>query len=112
MLMEDAKADEVAMLSKIDLLDGFWQMLVANDQGHPIHIVVPSVLQMDLLLCGHIAISFKVSLPIGCPHCFEEYMHPSTVAKCSKLNSPAHGIYIYVDNFIRAAIKNKSGNLL
>jgi hypothetical protein len=57
-LLDDAEADEVVMLSKIDLSDGFWRMLVASDKvwnfcyvlpdppGHPIRIVVPSALQM------------------------------------------------------------------
>ena len=57
-LMNDAEADEVVMLSKIDLLDGFWRMLVDSKEvwnfcyvmpdppGHPVRIVVPSALQM------------------------------------------------------------------
>jgi hypothetical protein len=30
--MDSAKNDKVVMLSKIDLLDGFWQMLVKEEQ--------------------------------------------------------------------------------
>jgi hypothetical protein len=57
-LLDDVKSDEVIMLSKIDLLDGFWCMLVDEGEvqnfcyimtdlpGAPIHIVVPSALQM------------------------------------------------------------------
>jgi hypothetical protein len=57
-LISEAEAGEVVMLAKIDLSDGFWRMLVAEDQqwnfayvmpdppGAPIRIVVPSALQM------------------------------------------------------------------
>jgi hypothetical protein len=51
----------------------------------------------------------QVELP---PHCFEEYMHPATAAKRSKSDSPAHGVYVYVDDFIGAAVEDKTGTLL
>jgi hypothetical protein len=56
--MADSPADEVICFSKIDLSDGFWRMIVDEDQkwnfcyvmpdppGSPIRIVVPSALQM------------------------------------------------------------------
>jgi hypothetical protein len=61
-LLHDAKADEVVILSKIDLSDGFWNSkwnfayIMPDPPGHPIRIVIPSALQMGwiesiLLLC-------------------------------------------------------------
>jgi hypothetical protein len=133
--MDDAEADEVVMFSKIDLSDGFWRMLVDSDEvwnfcyvlpdppGHPIRIVVPSALQMGwaqspAFFCAATEtgrdiiqglVADRVELP---PHCFEEYMHPAKSAKRSKSDSPAHGIYVYVDDYIAAAVENKSGTLL
>jgi hypothetical protein len=55
-LLDSAALDEVVMLAKIDLSDGFWRMLVEEDQqlnfayvmpdpsGHPTRIVVPTAL--------------------------------------------------------------------
>jgi hypothetical protein len=134
-LLDDAEADEIVMLSKIDLSDGFWRMIVEADQvwnfcyvmpdppGAPTRIVVPSALQMGWaqspayfcaatetardLIQGLVAA--KVELP---PHCFEQYMHPSKAAKRSKQDSPAHGAYVYLDDFIGAAVENKNGTLL
>jgi hypothetical protein len=52
----------------------------------------------------------RVELP---PHCFEQYMHPiKAAAKWSRSDSPTHGIFVYVDNFIGTAVKDKSGTLL
>jgi hypothetical protein len=39
-------------------------------------------------------------------------MHPTTAAKRSKSASPAHAIFVYVDDFIGAAAEDKSGTLL
>jgi hypothetical protein len=39
-------------------------------------------------------------------------MHPTKAAKHSKSDSPAHGVYIFMDDFIGAAVKDKSGTLL
>jgi hypothetical protein len=134
-LMNEAEANEVVMLSKIDLSDGFWRMLVAGDEvwnfcyvmpdppGSPVRIVVPSALQMGWtespgyfcaatetgrdIIQGLVA--DRVELP---PHCFEKYMHPAKSAKRSASDSPAHGIFVYVDDFIGAAVEDKSGTLL
>jgi hypothetical protein len=123
------------MLSKIDLSDGFWRMLVAapavwnfcyvmpDPPGHPIRIVVPSALQMGwagspAYFCAATEtardiiqglMADRVELP---PHCFEEYMQPAKAEKRSTSDSPAHGVYVYVDDFIGAAVEDKSGTLL
>jgi hypothetical protein len=123
------------MLSKIDLSNGFWRMLVAapavwnfcyvmpDPPGHPCRIVIPSALQMGwaespAYFCAATEtgrdiiqglVANRVELP---PHCFEDYMHLAKAAKLSWSDSPAHGIYVYVDDFIGAAVKNKNGTLL
>ena len=133
--MNETEADEVVMLSKIDLSDGFWRMLVEGESvwnfcyvmpdppGHPIRIVVPSALQMGwakspAYFCAATetardiiqgVVADRVELP---PHCFEHFMHPAKSAKRSKSDSPAHGVYVYVDDFIGAAVEDKSGTLL
>jgi hypothetical protein len=40
-LLDDAEADEIVMLSKIDLSDGFWQMIVTADQVWNFCYVMP-----------------------------------------------------------------------
>jgi hypothetical protein len=39
-------------------------------------------------------------------------MHPTTAAKRHKSASPAHAIFVYVDDFIGASVEDKSGTLL
>jgi hypothetical protein len=133
--LDDAEANETVMLSKIDLSDGFWQMIVAEEEvwnfcyvlpdppGHPIRVLVPSALQMGWALSPAYFCAVTetgrgiiqglaadgVELP---PHCFEQYMHPTTAAKRSKSASPAHAIFVYLDDFTGAAVKDKSGTLL
>jgi hypothetical protein len=40
-LIDSAAADEVVMLSKIDLSDGFWRMLVEEEQKWNFAYVMP-----------------------------------------------------------------------
>jgi hypothetical protein len=98
--------------------------VLPDPPGHPIRIVVPSALQMGWaesppyfsaatetgrdIIQGLVA--DQVELPP--PHCFEQYMHPTKAAKRSRSDSPAHGIFVYVDDFIGAAVEDKSGTLL
>jgi hypothetical protein len=124
------------MLSKIDLSDGFWRMIIEalgawnfcyvmpDPPGSPIRIVVPSALQMgwaespayfcaatetarDIIQAG--LVSARVELP---PHCFENFMHPAKAAKRSKSDSPANTMVVYVDDFIRASVENADSTLL
>jgi hypothetical protein len=134
-LLDSAALDDVVMLTKIDLSDGFWRMLVReldmynfayvmpDPPGSPIRIVIPAALQMGwaespAYFCAATEtardiiqglVADRVELP---PHCFEEYMHPKKAAKRSKSDSPAHGTYVYVDDFIGAAVESKDGTLL
>jgi hypothetical protein len=91
--------------------------------GLPTRIVIPSALQMGWAespsyFCAATEtgsdviqglVSTKIQLP---PHYLKNYVHPAKSAKRSKSDSPAHGIYVYVDDFIGAAVENKSGTLL
>jgi hypothetical protein len=97
--------------------------VMPNPPGAPLRIVVLSVLQMGWaqsppyfcaatetardMIQGLVA--SKVELT---PHCFEQYMHPAKSAKRSHHNSPAHGAYVYLNDFIGAAVENKEGTLL
>jgi hypothetical protein len=123
------------MLAKIDLSDGFWRMLIEEMQqynfayimpdpeGHPIQFVVPPALQMGwaespAYFCAATEtardiiqglVEAKIELT---PHVLEEYMRPRKAAKRSKSDSPVHGTYVYVDDFIGAAVESKDGTLL
>jgi hypothetical protein len=50
---------------------------------------------------------------LNCPPLsFEHYMHPIKSAKRSMCYSPAHGIFVYVDDFIGAAVEDKKDPVL
>jgi hypothetical protein len=134
-LLDSADMDEVVMLAKIDLSDGFWRMLVEEDQqynfayvmpdpeGSPVRVVVPAALQMGwaespAYFCTATEtardviqglVEAKIELT---PHVLEEYMRPEKAAKRSKSDNPVHGTYVYVDDFIGVAVENKEGTLL
>jgi hypothetical protein len=123
------------MLSKIDLSDGFWRMLVEEEAkwnfayvmpdppGSPIRLVVPSALQMGwaespAYFCAatetgrdiiHRAVESKIELP---PHVFEEYMRPTKLPKRSTKEDSMSSISVYLDDFIGAVVENASGTLL
>jgi hypothetical protein len=114
------------MFSKIDLSDGFWRMIVQvgqqwwnfayvmpNPPGSPVRIVVPSQLQMGwaespAYFCAatetgrdHIQ-GLNESHTQLRPHKFEQYVRPHKATKPSKSGNPAHGVYVYVDDYILA----------
>jgi hypothetical protein len=133
-LLNSAEAGEVVMLSKIDLSDGFWRLIVEdgaqrnfsyvmpNPVGHPLRIVVPSALQtgwVDSPSYFYAAtktgrnviaklVSDKTKLP---PHPLKSHMHPEQPAKCSLTNDPVHSMYVDVDDYIGAYFENKDGTL-
>jgi hypothetical protein len=98
-LLDSAALDEVIMLAKIDLSDGFWRMLVEEDQqfnfayvmpdppGQPTCTVVPVALQMGWMESPAYfraatetsrdivqgLVTDKIELPL---HCLEQYMRP------------------------------------
>jgi hypothetical protein len=123
------------MLSKIDLSDGFWRMLVEEDAkwnfayvmpdppGSPVRLVVPSALQMGwaespAYFCAatetgrdiiHQSVASKQDLP---PHVFEKYMHPAKKPKRSSKEDSMYSVSVYLDDFIGAVVENASGTLL
>jgi hypothetical protein len=120
-LIDSTETSKAIMLSKIDLSDSFWQMIVEdgtewnfsyvmpNPLGHPLRIVVPSALQMGwanspAYFCAATKtgrdiiaqlVAHEIQLP---PHPFKVHMHPAQPAPRSKLNNPVHGMYVYVDD--------------
>ena len=129
-------ADEVIMLSKIDLSDGFWRMIVNEESkwnfayvlpdlpGRPIQLVVPSALQMGWTESpGYFCAATEtardivqgltesaVKLP---PHEFERFMNPERPAKRQRVDMPErHTTSVFVDDFILSAVQNNTGTLL
>jgi hypothetical protein len=127
------------MLSKIDLSDGFWRMLVKEEArwnfayvmpdpaGSPIRLVVPSALQMGwaespAYFCAatetgrdiiQSTIDSGIDLP---PNEYEKYMRPAAPAHRSlqppNVAIPKYGVFVYVDDYISAAVENKDVTLL
>lgn len=133
--IDSVDPDEIVMLSKIDLSDGFWRMLVEEDAkwnfayvmpdppGSPVRLVVPSALQMGwaespAYFCAatetgrdiiHQSVASKQDLP---PHVFEKYMHPAKKPKRSSKEDSMYSVSVYLDDFIGAVVENASGTLL
>jgi hypothetical protein len=131
-------AEEEVRFSKIDLSDGFWRMIVEEQQkynfcyvmpdppGAPIRIVVPSALQMGwaespAYFCAatetsrdiiHWLITEKIPLP---PHPMEAYMKPGdSVPRCQTTNLTEEYTesLVYVDDFIIALVENANRTLI
>jgi hypothetical protein len=129
---------QVIHFSKIDLSDGFWRLITSHDAAYnfcyvlpaapgdgPPHIVVPSALQMGWkqspaafcaatetgrdIIQGYI--DKRTTLP---SHPMEAFMTPARPAKKQSLDSdmPSQATYVYVDDFILAAVEDSSGTRL
>jgi len=134
--MSKVPSDEVIMLSKIDLSDGFWRMIVNDESkwnfayvlpglpGRPIRLVVPSALQMGWTESpGYFCAATEtardiiqgltesaVELP---PHEFEPFMTPEHPAKRQRTDQlELHTTSVFVDDFILGAVENNKGTLL
>jgi hypothetical protein len=133
--IDSVNPDEIVMLLKIDLSDGFWRMLVKDDAkwnfayvmpdppGSPVRLVVPPALQMGwaespACFCAaietgcdtiHKSVATNEQLP---PHVFESYMHPAQAPKRSLQKDSMYTVSVYLDDFIGAAAKNANGTLL
>jgi hypothetical protein len=136
--MADTPADEVIVFSKIDLSDGFWRMIVAEEskwnfcyvmpdaEGSPVRIVVPSALQMGWaesppFFCaatqaGRDVIEYlidqKFDLP---PHPLESYIIPAEAMKNitpSQRDTIHRFVAVYVDDFILAGVETADATLL
>jgi hypothetical protein len=134
--MSVVPSNEIIMLSKIDLSDGFWRMIVDEESkwnfayvlpeepGQPTRLVVPSALQMGWTESpGYFCAATEtardivqgltdsaVELP---PHEFEPFMDPERQAKRRRRNEPdLHTTSVFVDDFILGAVENHAGTLL
>lgn len=135
--MADTPADEIIGFSKIDLSDGFWRMIVQEDQkwnfcyvmpdppGSPRRIVVPSALQMGWAesppyfcaatqagrdVAEHL-IDCQFNLP---PHPLENYVLPDEIDTLtpSQRDEIHRFVAVYVDDYILAAVENKDRTLV
>jgi hypothetical protein len=134
--MADVPADEHIHFSKMDLADGYWRMVVEPESrwnfaymmpshpGEPLKLVVPSALQMGwnespAYFCATIKtvrdvaqtwIDKKVKQP---EHPFEKFTAPTVPAKQQSNEGPEHQMSaVYVDDFLLAAVEDKTGKLL
>ena len=135
-LMRSTPAKQVIHFSKLDLSDGFWR-LITNAQdaynfcyvlpalpGQPLQIVVPSALQMGWqqspaafcaatettrdIVQGYV--DQKIVLP---PHPMEKFMIPARPARKQEPGSTApQATYVYVDDFVLAAVEDNQGSQL
>jgi hypothetical protein len=132
--MADTPAGKVIGFSKIDLSNGFWRMIVEEDQkwnfcylmpdppGTPRRIVVPSALQMGWAesppyFCAatqagrdfaeHL-IDYKFDIP---PHPLEDYVLPDKLTP-SQREEIHRFVAVYVDDYILAAVESKDRTLV
>jgi hypothetical protein len=131
--MSRTPPDQQIFLSKVDLSDGFWRMIVEPSQkwnfcyvmpdppGSPVRIVVPSALQMGwaespAYFCtatetGRDIIQWLVDAKVDLPvHPFEKFMIPDPLPE-------GHGdgdkeIHVYVDDYILAVVQDEEQVLL
>jgi hypothetical protein len=135
--LDAVPAEETIMFAKIDLSDGFWRMLVADDQKWnfayalpgttgPAQLVIPHALQMGWTESpGYFCATTETGRDIMqalidggtvCPpHALDAYMDPSAPAR--RQTSPAterqwQMSAVFVDDYILAAVENPSGTLL
>jgi hypothetical protein len=135
--MAKVPAEETIMFAKIDLSDGFWRMLVAEDQQWnfaytlpgavgPPRIVVPHALQMGWTespgyFCaatetGRDIMQALIDGGILCPpHKLDAFIAPSTLARRQTSPETARQWQmsaVFVDDYILAAVENRAGTFL
>ncbi len=130
--MHDTPPGLHILFSKLDISDGFWQLIVRladsfnfayvlpQPNSEPIRIVVPSALQMGWVespplfcmvtesardLTQHL-VEQQVPLP---HHELEEEMKIQSVPPCTLATTPLTLLQVYVDNFCHAATELKDG---
>jgi hypothetical protein len=134
--MATVPANEHIHFSKLDLADGYWRMIVREDQrwnfayvmpchpGDELRVVVPSALQMGwnespAFFCAatetvrdlsQVWIDHETTLP---PHPMEHYAGPSQAPKRQQPGDPQLQMSaVYVDDHIMACVENHQGDLL
>ena len=134
--MAKTPLEDDIMFSKIDLSDGFWRMIVAEEDaynftyvlpglpGEPLRLVIPHALQMGWTESpGYFCAATEtgrdimtelldddIDLP---PHPMEHYITPTNPAKRQKLGALEHRMAaVFVDDYCLAAVENAEGTLL
>ena len=133
--MATTPEDEEIHLSKVDLSDGFWRLIVDPKQkwnfcyvmpdppGSRTRIVVPSALQMGwaespAYFCaatetGRDIIALLLREEIALPeHPFEHYMIPTAPPRTAKTDDEHTAIHVYVDDYILAVVQNDDRTLV
>ena len=130
--MRDTPAGLHILMSKLDISDGFWRLIVRNEDsfnfayvlpqrdGEPIRIVVPSAVQMGWiespsLFCAvtetarDLAQHFvDAAIPLP-PHHVESSMAIEEVPMRARAEAPSKLLQVYVDDFCYAATQSKDG---
>ncbi len=134
--MQEVPPEEHIHFSKVDLADGYWQMIVEESSrwnfayvlpgppGAPTQLVIPSALQMGwnespAYFCSATEtardvaqawIDQKTELPT---HPMEPDTHPATAARRQTGGTAEYEMSaVYVDDFLVAAVEDRKGELL
>jgi hypothetical protein len=134
--MADVPAEEHIHFSKMDLADGYWRMVVEPDArwnfayvmpsgpGEPLRLVVPSALQMGwnespAYFCAttetvrDVAQTWVDANTQQPKHPMEAFTAPTEPARPQSTIGPAHQMSaVYVDDFLLAAVEDKTGAFL
>jgi hypothetical protein len=133
--MASTPADQEIRLSKVDLSDGFWRLLVEPSQkwnfcyvmpdppGARVRIVVPSALQMGWAespgyFCaatetGRDIIDLLLREGTELPeHPFERFMQPIDRPRTSPKGEEHTSIAVYVDDYILGVVENEDRTLI
>jgi hypothetical protein len=134
--MASTPADQEIRLSKVDLSDGFWRLLVEPDQkwnfcyvmpdppGARVRIVIPSALQMGwaespAYFCaatetGRDIIDLLLREDIDLPeHPLEEFMAPKDTPRTAPPGSAAQtSVGVYVDDYVLGVVENADRTLI
>jgi hypothetical protein len=134
--MMDVPAEEHIHFSKMDLTNGYWQMLVKpvahwnfayampSPPGTPTRLVIPRALQMGwnespAYFCAttesirDVAQSWLVAGTHKPVQLMESFTAPTKPARPQSLVGPAHQMSaVYVDDFLLAAVQDATGKFL
>jgi hypothetical protein len=134
--MRTVPEDETINFAKIDLSDGFWRMIVPEEDcwnfayvlpdapGEPTRLVIPHALQMGWTqspgffsavtetVRDTIQVLVESDDPLP-PHAMESFMVPDRPPKRQKTSENTWQMSgVFVDDFILAAVEDESGSLL
>jgi hypothetical protein len=133
--MAETPEDQEIRLSKVDLSDGFWRLVVKPEQkwnfcyvmpdppGSRVRIVVPSALQMGwaespAYFCAatetgrdivDMLLREKVQLP---EHPLEQFLQPHDIPKTAPKGQEHTSVGVYVDDYILAVVESDDRSLI